>query len=1110
MITHDPGWWFDETLESLANQTYGNWSLLVIDAGSRTDLEGAIAEHVPEAHLRQLDTNPGFGAAVNEVLTSVQGAGFYLICHDDVRLDPDAVHNLVQEAYRSNAGVLGPKVVNWFHPEQLLQVGLGADKTGVPASLIERGELDQEQHDAVRDVFLVPGGCTLIRADLFEALGGFDDGMTFHADDLDLCWRAHLLGARVVIAPSARVAHLEALGERRHENDRRRLQMRHRLRAVKCNYTWFSRARIIPQAFLLAVCEMAYALVLGRFRQVRDVGGAWVWNARRRKEIRGRRQLVKSTRTVRDRDIRRLQVRGSARLSAYARGQIGSDQDRLGSMAASGRQFATNLRSGRATSALVAWAVLLGVWVIGTRSLLAGVPAIGEFARFPSSSVSLMEEWFSGFRNAGLGSNAPAPTAFGFLGVLGLLFLGAMSVLRNVLILGMLPLGAVGMWRLSRPIGSRRSKIVGLIAYAAIPVAYNSLAQARWTGLVMYAAAPWILSHLLRASRVAPFGSVGGVSGPHVPDRPMLHHMVGLGFVTALAAMLVPFVVAIVLGAAVALVVGGVLVGQLAGAVRVLAVAVGGVAVAVALHMPWSLGFFEQPDWSALTGATSLSTRELGIGAVLRFETGPYGASVLAYGVLLAAALALVVGRSWRLSWAARSWTVALSGFGLVWAGSMGWLPFALPAAEVVLAPVAAAVALATAMGMAAFEVDLPDYHFGWRQLASVLAATALVLATVPLLGDMLEGSWGLPASDLSAALQSMDDASGQTATRVLWMGDSDVLPLRGWALEDPRVAGTRPGSVTAYGTSDHAIPTVQGLYPGSPSGATTQLTGALQTATSGGTSRLGALLAPMGIQYIIVPDRLGPAPFVNVAQAPPSPRLLAALDAQLDLTQVEVNKSMRIYRNVAWGPVRAQLPADAAVPSRADSPADHVLPAVTGAPVALPEIDGYASFSGALAQASTVYLGSGTTGWLLEVDGQPVQRQDALGWSSTFSATSGHARLGYETPVTRPMALVGEMALWVLGIFYLLRTRVARDERGRLGEPEPAWDSSRDPGTGDRDGASQTAAAPGDGDSEGEGEGEVGHRRGRGRRRRRAERGRDLGGDGPSPHEADSLGALA
>ena len=41
---------------------------------------------------------------------AVQGADFYLLCHDDVALDPTAVRVMMEEAYRSNAAIVGPKL----------------------------------------------------------------------------------------------------------------------------------------------------------------------------------------------------------------------------------------------------------------------------------------------------------------------------------------------------------------------------------------------------------------------------------------------------------------------------------------------------------------------------------------------------------------------------------------------------------------------------------------------------------------------------------------------------------------------------------------------------------------------------------------------------------------------------------------------------------------------------------------------------------------------------------------------------------------------------------------------------------------------------------------
>ena len=70
------------------------------------------------------------------------------------------------------------------------------DHYGVPFSVVEPDEVDQEQHDAVRDVFFVSHALMLVRADLFHELGGFDTETFPGADDIDLCWRARLAGAR--------------------------------------------------------------------------------------------------------------------------------------------------------------------------------------------------------------------------------------------------------------------------------------------------------------------------------------------------------------------------------------------------------------------------------------------------------------------------------------------------------------------------------------------------------------------------------------------------------------------------------------------------------------------------------------------------------------------------------------------------------------------------------------------------------------------------------------------------------------------------------------------------------------------------------------------------
>ncbi|MFO7591588.1 MAG: glycosyltransferase family 2 protein, partial [Acidimicrobiia bacterium] len=214
MVTCNPGPFLEEALAALVAQDYPALTVLVVDAGSRVDVSPRIAAVAPSAFVRRLDESPGFAAAANEVLAAADRAAFLLVCHDDVVLDPDAVQVMVGEAYRSNAAIVGPKLVNADDPRVLLEVGRAIDRLGGSHTGIEPGELDQEQHDGVRDVFYVPSVAMLVRADLFRELEGFDPETSPGSEDLDLCWRARLAGARVMVAPDARGRHHEAAMQR--------------------------------------------------------------------------------------------------------------------------------------------------------------------------------------------------------------------------------------------------------------------------------------------------------------------------------------------------------------------------------------------------------------------------------------------------------------------------------------------------------------------------------------------------------------------------------------------------------------------------------------------------------------------------------------------------------------------------------------------------------------------------------------------------------------------------------------------------------------------------------------------------------------------------------
>jgi hypothetical protein len=668
-------------------------------------------------------------------------------------------------------------------------------------------------------------------------------------------------------------------------------------------------------------------------------------------------------------------------------------------------------------------AVILAVLIFGSRSLFGhGLPAVAQLPNLSTGWSGLWRAWWSTWQRTGLGVSAPSSPALALLGVLATVLFGAVGTLQHVVVLGPLLLGPLGAYRAARWWGSRRGRLAALIAYAVVPLPYNALARGHWGGLLAYAAAPWVLAALIRLSGEIPLpvtraGRTGG-------------RVIGLGLLVAVAAAAVPSLLFVVPIIGVALLAGSALVGHPRRGLQVLGVAAGATVVAVVLLLPWSGAVLG--NGPATVGVGAGATARLGLGQVLRFDTGPVGHGPLGWAFLIVAALPLVIGRGWRLAWAARLWAVAIVFFWLTWAGLRGWIP-ALPA-EVGLAPAAAALAASASLGAVAFELDLPGYRFGWRQLAAALAGAALAVSAVPMLIASGQGRWHLPSADATAVLAFLPDShSGDY--RVLWVGAPDALPL-----------ASRPlSSGIAYATSYDGEPDVTDQWITRQQGATPVLGADLRLVANRLTTKFGHLAAPMAVRYVVVPNHNAPAGAGAIAVPTPS-AFLAGLQLQTDLQVINVDANYTVYQNAAWAPLRAVLPAGALPVAAATTSAGVRSLQQTDLSGATPVLTGGtpSRVRGQVPAGSTVYVGATRSGaWRLHVGSSSVRPQPAFGWAMSFAVppgAGGPATLQAQPSWGLRAGLLVEVVLWLAAIAVAsidLRRRRAEDPPTETVRPE-------------------------------------------------------------------------
>ncbi len=815
--------------------------------------------------------------------------------------------------------------------------------------------------------------------------------------------------------------------------------------------------------------EILVALFARDRARARAVAGAWRWNARRLPEVRALRKGLAGHRLLPDAEVRRLQVRGSARLSRYVSrlshqgldaanavavghrhtghtepsevavltGSVGAafsedaDFDELDDLGRrSGRdRFGRRVRTpllGTGRQRLVAVLVALGVVALGTRELIFGsLPLVGQLAPLPSWG-STWHHFFSGWQSAGVGTTAPASPAFGLAGVLGTVVFGAMTVAQRILLLGCVPLGAWGTARFVGPLVSPRARVVAVVCYLGLPLPYAALGTGRWDGLVAYAAFPFVALRLARTAGLTPFAVEAGVRWRTRP----LGQVAVLGALIAVAAGFAPAVVPMVLVVAVAWEIGALVIGVRERPGRLVLTALEGVGAALVLTAPWVLG-------TLLAGKASLGIFGLpvaaatapGWGEVVRFAIGPAARSPLVWLLVVSAALPLVLGRGARLLWAARLWVGALASWGLALAASHGDLGSFAPSESVVLAPAALAVAACVGLGISTFENDLAGRVFGWRQVVTVVALTFVVLGMLPVAVASVGGRWGLPSQGMEQPLAFLDQPSTAGVARVLWLGDPRALPSGGWSVEQG----------LAYALTPEGLPsTEQVLAPAGP-GPAGQVGEDVRLAVSGGTVHLGRLLAPAGVRYIVVVDALAPSmagtgtPSVS---APPPAGLVTDLLAQADLRVVPGEFGVQVFANGADMPVTAERAAPLPAGTTTATPSG-----ATATPAAA-DVQGWQPVLRALASGGpatgtvgtgTVYAGYAPAGsFSLRVDGRAVPGRPAFGWAAQYAVTKGRASLALSQFPLVPLAVLLELALWVVLVVAL----VGRRRTGHVARP--------------------------------------------------------------------------
>ncbi|MCP5100427.1 MAG: glycosyltransferase family 2 protein [Chloroflexi bacterium] len=250
-------------LPALAEQTYPNFEVVLVDNGSTDDSVPYTQERFPDVRIVASSENHGF-ARGNNIGIRTSSAQFIALLNNDTKPAPNWLTDLVAAANTDpKIGIVASKMLFYDHPDTINSAGICLDRVGIAWDRLG-GLPDTPKSNELVEVFGGSGGAVLYRREMLDQIGLFDEDYFAYLEDVDLAWRAQLMGWRAVYVETAVVLHHHSASFIEGSPFKSRLLGRNKVWTILKNYPLMALLRYLPLILLYDAGSIIIALIQRR------------------------------------------------------------------------------------------------------------------------------------------------------------------------------------------------------------------------------------------------------------------------------------------------------------------------------------------------------------------------------------------------------------------------------------------------------------------------------------------------------------------------------------------------------------------------------------------------------------------------------------------------------------------------------------------------------------------------------------------------------------------------------------------------------------------------------------------------------------------------------
>jgi len=198
--------YIEDCLDSLKQQDFSDFEIWVIDNASEDGSNTIVTEKYPYVNFVQLSDNFGFSRAVNEGLLRTRDSKYVILLNADTKTEPGFVKALYEAIEKDdNIFSVSSKMLQMNAPDRYDGAGDLYCALGWAYALGKDRKTGRYEKEC--NVFSACGGAAIYRRALFEEIGYFDEFHFAYLEDVDIGYRARIMGYTNRYTPDAVVYH---------------------------------------------------------------------------------------------------------------------------------------------------------------------------------------------------------------------------------------------------------------------------------------------------------------------------------------------------------------------------------------------------------------------------------------------------------------------------------------------------------------------------------------------------------------------------------------------------------------------------------------------------------------------------------------------------------------------------------------------------------------------------------------------------------------------------------------------------------------------------------------------------------------------------------------